>query len=227
MATPKQIAANRRNAQKSCGPKSAETKAKVSQNPVLHGLCARFRVLDEVEKQEKFDAFLQQLIEDEQPVGQAEIELVVKMAEHTWLSKRALRLQNNCFALEPKTPAQVKSGEIPVSVDVQHLERYVRYHAAHDRAYQRASAELQKRKKTRQLAEIGLALQQRAQAAESRQAEKHEVLTALANVRKQREEMKLADDLAKMIPPGFDISSLNQAFSAAAPHLAPPLLNRD
>ncbi len=243
MATPKQIAANRRNAQKSCGPKSAETKAKVSQNPLQHGLCAqphnalgarcadqlttRFRVLDEVEKQEKFDAFLKQLMEDEQPVGQAEIELVVKMAEHTWLSKRALRLQNNCFALEPKTPAQAKSGEIPVSVDVQHLERYVRYHAAHDRAYQRASTELQKRKKTRQLAEIGVALQQRAQAAESRQAEKHEVLTAIANVRKQREEMKLANDLAELLPPDFDISSLNQAFSAAAPHLAPPLPNRD
>src|SRR5581483_2729880 len=151
MATPKQIAANRRNAQKSCGPKSAETKAKVSKNPLRHGLCARFHVLEEVEQQESFDAFLQRLIEDEQPVGQAEIELVVKMAEHTWLSKRALRLQNNCFSLEPKIPAQAKNGEIPVSVQLQPLELYVRYHAAHDRAYQRASAELLKRKKERQL----------------------------------------------------------------------------
>ncbi|HEX7359465.1 MAG TPA: hypothetical protein VF283_03135, partial [Bryobacteraceae bacterium] len=82
MATAKQIAANRRNAQKSCGPKSVETKAKVAQNGIKHGLCAKFRVLKEVEKQENFDAFLNKLIEDEQPVGQAEIELVVKMAEH-------------------------------------------------------------------------------------------------------------------------------------------------
>jgi cytosine/adenosine deaminase-related metal-dependent hydrolase len=89
MATAKQIAANRRNAQKSCGPKSAETKAKVSQNARKHGLCAHFHVLEGVERQEDFDAFLNQLIEDEQPVGQAEIELVVKMAEHTWLAKRA------------------------------------------------------------------------------------------------------------------------------------------
>ena len=81
MATPKQIAANRRNAQKSTGPKSVETKAKVAQNGTKHGLCAKFRVLNEVEKQENFDAFLKQLMEDEQPVGQAEIELVVKMAE--------------------------------------------------------------------------------------------------------------------------------------------------
>jgi hypothetical protein len=199
MATPKQIAANRRNAQKSCGPKSAETKAKVSTNSVRHGLCARFRVLEEVEKQENFDALLNQLMEDEQPVGQAEIELVVKMAEHTWLSKRALRLQNICFSLEPKTPEQAKNGEIPVGVDY-HLERYMRYQAAHDRAYQRASAELLKRKKARQLAEIGFASQKRQEARESRAAEKHAVHLATAKFRKQREEIKLAHALAEILP---------------------------
>ncbi|HEX7360570.1 MAG TPA: hypothetical protein VF283_08765, partial [Bryobacteraceae bacterium] len=129
MATAKQIAANRRNAQKSTGPQSAETKAKVAQNGVKHGLCAKFRVLEEVEKQENYDAFLNQLMEDEQPVGQAEIELVVKMAEHTWVAKRALRAQNHCFSLQPKTPEQAKNGDIPVEVEVQPLELYMRYHA--------------------------------------------------------------------------------------------------
>ncbi|MGH9638666.1 MAG: hypothetical protein ACRD3Y_01275, partial [Bryobacteraceae bacterium] len=118
MATPKQIAANRRNAQKSTGPKSVQTKAIVAQNGVKHGLCGRFRVLKELERQEDFDALLNQLMEDEQPVGQAEIELVVKMAEHTWLANRALRFQNQCFALEPKSPEQAKKGEIPVGVDL-------------------------------------------------------------------------------------------------------------
>ncbi|MGH9655624.1 MAG: hypothetical protein ACRD6B_19435, partial [Bryobacteraceae bacterium] len=113
MATAKQIAANRRNSKKSCGPPkasnvSAETKAIVAQNGTKHGLCAKFRVLKEVEKQEEYDAFLNQLMEDEQPVGQAEIELVVKMAEHTWVAKRALRAQNHCFSLQPKTPEQAK-----------------------------------------------------------------------------------------------------------------------
>src|SRR5581483_299071 len=224
MATPKQIAANRRNAQKSCGPKSAETKAKVSKNPLRHGLCARFHVLEEVEQQESFDAFLQRLIEDEQPVGQAEIELVVKMAEHTWLAKRALRMQNNCFTLAPKTPEQARNREIPVAVD-SHLELYLRYHAAHDRAYQRASAELQKRKKARQLSEIGFASQNRRQARESRAAEKHAVQLATANFRKQREEIKLAGALAKILPPDFSISSLDPSCSAAAPHATPPELS--
>ncbi|MGH9610470.1 MAG: hypothetical protein ACRD34_12445 [Bryobacteraceae bacterium] len=224
MATPKQIAANRRNSQKSSGPQppavnvSVETKAKVAQNGVKHSLCAKFRVLDEVEKQENFDAFLNQLIADEQPVGQAEIELVVKMAEHTWLANRALRLQNLCFALDPKTPEQAKSGDIPVGIEVKPLELYMRYHATHDRAYQRASAELQKRKKARELAEIGFASQKRAEAEESRKAEKHAVQIATANLRKQREEIKLGDAIAQMLPPDFDLSSLDQAFPAAATH---------
>ncbi|MGH9626232.1 MAG: hypothetical protein ACRD4G_18115 [Bryobacteraceae bacterium] len=219
MATAKQIAANRRNSKKSCGPPkasnvSAETKAIVAQNGTKHGLCAKFRVLKEVEKQENFDAFLNQLIEDEQPVGEAEIELVVKMAEHTWLAKRALRMQNECFALEPKTPEQAKKGDIPVSLDCRQLECYVRYHAAQDRAYQRASAEFQKRKKARQLAEIGFASQKRVEAEESRKAERHAVHIATANLRKQREELKLAHALARILPDNFDLSSPNQALPA-------------
>ncbi|MGH9654236.1 MAG: hypothetical protein ACRD6B_12335 [Bryobacteraceae bacterium] len=218
MATPKQIAANNRNSQKSTGLKSAENKAKVAENGAKHSLCAQFRVLPELEKQEEYDALLNQLLKDEQPVGQAEIELVVKMAEHTWLANRALRFQNQCFALEPKSPEQVKKGETPVGVDLTYLEYYVRYHAAQDRAYQRASVELQKRKKARQLAEIGFALQKRAEAEESRKAEKHAVQMATANMRKQREEMKLGDAIAKMLPPDFDLSSLDQVFSAATTH---------
>ncbi|MGH9609290.1 MAG: hypothetical protein ACRD34_06390, partial [Bryobacteraceae bacterium] len=102
-----------------------------------------------------------------------------------------------------------------VEVELQPLELYMRYHAAHDRAYQRASAEFQKRKKARQLAEIGSASQKRAEAEESRKTEKHAVQIATANLRKQREEMKLGDAIAKMLPPNFDISSLNQAFSTS------------
>ncbi|HEX7361160.1 MAG TPA: hypothetical protein VF283_11785 [Bryobacteraceae bacterium] len=56
MAIPKQIAANRRNSQKSCGPKSVETKAKVAQNGVKHGLCTKFRVLSDLERYVRYHA---------------------------------------------------------------------------------------------------------------------------------------------------------------------------
>ncbi|HEX7361159.1 MAG TPA: hypothetical protein VF283_11780 [Bryobacteraceae bacterium] len=35
-------------------------------------------------------------------------------------------------------------------------------------------------------------------------------------MRKQREEMKLGDAIAKILPPDFDLSSLDRAFPAAA-----------
>ncbi|MGH9618797.1 MAG: hypothetical protein ACRD45_03665 [Bryobacteraceae bacterium] len=114
----------------------------------------------------------------------------------------------------PKSPEQAKNGDIPVGIEVKPLELYMRYHTAHDRAYQRASAEFQKRKKTRQLAEIGFASQKRAEAEESRKAEKHAVQVATANFRKQREELKLAHELARILPDNFDLSSPNQALPA-------------
>ncbi|HEX7359906.1 MAG TPA: hypothetical protein VF283_05395, partial [Bryobacteraceae bacterium] len=62
--------------------------------------------------------------------------------------------------------------------------------------------------------------QKRAEAEESRKAEKHAVQIATAKMRKQREEMKLGDAIAKMLPPDFDISSVDQIFSAAPTHPA-------
>jgi hypothetical protein len=206
-ASKRQLAANRANAQKSTGPQSAEAKEKVSQNAVQHGLCGRFYVLEGVESQERYDTFLNQLITDEQPVGQAEIELVVKMAEHTWLAKRALRMQDLCFVPELKTPEQVKNGEVPIGID-SHLENYVRYHAAQDRAYQRASAELQKRKKERRLAEIGFESQKRAERQEQRgekqqmqRDERHKTAVAIDKKRLEAAEMKaiqVSHDVAKL-----------------------------
>ncbi|HEX7358952.1 MAG TPA: hypothetical protein VF283_00535, partial [Bryobacteraceae bacterium] len=58
-------------------------------------------------------------------------------------------------------------------------------------------------------------------AEESRKAEKHAVQIATAKMRKQREEMKLGDAIAKMLPPDFDLSSLDQALSASSAHPIP------
>jgi hypothetical protein len=215
MATEKQIAANRRNAQKSTGPRTEAGKAKVSQNRTTHGLCGRFTVLEAVESQQDFDTLLQRFIEEEQPTTQRQHELVVKMAKHTWLANRALELQGNCFVPMPKTPEQQKNGETPIGI-TDDLERFMRYHTTHDRAYQRAAAELSKLKKEERLAEIGFESQKRAQAEEIRKAEKHKVAMAVANIRKQREEMHFGDELAKMLPPDVTLDELNAVFGTAA-----------
>ena len=216
MATEKQIAANRRNAQKSTGPKSPEGKAKVSQNRTVYGLCGNFRVMDEIEEQENYDTLLSRFVDELNPSDQRQHELVVKMAKHTWLSNRALRMQGNCFVLEEKTPEQKKDGDTPVRIEEHSLQLSMRYHTTHDRAYQRAAAEFDKLKKEERLAEIGFESQKRAQAEEARKAEKHKVTMAIANTRRQREEMKLGDEFAKMLPPDITPQELNAVFGNAA-----------
>ena len=189
--------ANRANAQKSTGPKTEEGRAKVAQNRTVHGLTGAFHVL-EGEDQARYDALLDQLMLDEQPVGIAEIELVKKMAEHTWLRERASRFQEACFIVMPRTPDQLANTEAEMRVRPE-LERYLRYQAHHDRAYARASAELLKRRKERRDLEIGFesqksreATETRLNAREDRQVERHKIAVATAQTKLERELIRTA-----------------------------------
>jgi hypothetical protein len=197
MATRKQILANRANARKSCGPVSAAGKAKVSQNRKVHGLTGRFEVL-EGENQETFNQLLDQYMLDEQPVGIAEIELVKKMVEHLWLAERAGRLQEGCFLVAERTPEQIAHRQARVRVNPA-LDQFMRYQSHHDRAYQRASTELARRKKERAKAAIGFESQKRAQrqeerrdAKENREVQTHKVRHAIAETKLEHEQIRTA-----------------------------------
>ncbi len=192
--------ANRANAKKSTGPTTAAGREKVSHNSVNHGLCGRFYVLP-CENQDDYDLLLQRLHEEEKPAGTAEIELVVKMAQHTWLCRRALGLQEACFSMEPPTPGQTREQHA-VGVRTT-IDNYVRYHAAQDRAYRRASQELLQRRKERQLAERGFASQKRLEAEETRKAEKHAQTMALQKAQLHVAEIRAAKAMAAMLPPDY------------------------
>jgi hypothetical protein len=194
MPTLKQILANRRNAQKSTGPRTEAGLEKVSKNSRKHGLTGMFEVL-EGEDQEMFDGLLNQLMEEEKPACVAEVELVKKMAEHTWCSERASRLQEGCFMIT-RTDEQRKNLQGEVVIHPQ-LERFLRYQAHHDRAYQRASDELLKRRKERLKTENGFVLQKRVEAQEARREkqqeqrdELHKFKVATAKTRLEREQTK-------------------------------------
>ena len=98
----RKLEANRRNAQKSSGPVTPIGKAKSAQNRISHGLCGKFFVL-ESESQEDYNDLLERFMKAEQPVDDVERELVAKMARHTWMSERAVRLQDACFLPQPRT----------------------------------------------------------------------------------------------------------------------------
>lgn len=87
MATVKQLAANRRNAQRSTGPKSAEGKAISSRNALKHGVLSQRAVADH-EDREAFESLLAQLIEEHTPVTSFECTLVERISILIWREKR-------------------------------------------------------------------------------------------------------------------------------------------
>src|SRR5271166_6507048 len=98
MATPSQIAANRENSKKSCGPKTAEGKAKSCLNHLSHGFTSNTTQLIAGENPEELKALLADLMSEYQPQTPTEQILVEKMTQNQWLSGRAFRLQTDAFS---------------------------------------------------------------------------------------------------------------------------------
>ena len=92
MATQKQIEANRRNSQKSTGPRTPEGKAAVRFNALTHGLTAPHALLP-TEDPAAFDNLLRAFHRDLQPVGPLETSLVHKAADAWWRLRRARRYE--------------------------------------------------------------------------------------------------------------------------------------
>jgi ABC-type phosphate transport system auxiliary subunit len=87
MATDKQTAANRLNAQKSTGPRTPEGRAAVRLNGVKHGLTAETIVL-KGESESDFTGLLDSLEAEHDPVTPTEEALVVQLAMATWRLRR-------------------------------------------------------------------------------------------------------------------------------------------
>src|ERR1700733_116541 len=98
MVSEKQLEANRRNAEKSTGPKSAQTKASSSRNNLRHGLTGQISLLP-TEDREAHDAFCNELIDSFNPETPMEQQLANSIAEDSWRLNRARAIENNMFAL--------------------------------------------------------------------------------------------------------------------------------
>jgi hypothetical protein len=94
LTTTRQIAANKRNAQKSTGPATEEGRRLSSKNALKHGLTAREVTIDEAEAK-KFAAFRDDLVADLAPQGALEEQLVQEIAVHSWRMRRVYRLEVN------------------------------------------------------------------------------------------------------------------------------------
>jgi len=93
MSTEAQILANRRNAQKSTGPRSRQGKAAVSQNAVKHGLLTRHDVIGS-ESQADFELYRERMLAELSPASPMESMLAERIVSLSWRLKRAGRIQN-------------------------------------------------------------------------------------------------------------------------------------
>ncbi len=96
MATKAQVDANRSNAQKSTGPRTAEGKATVAQNAVKHGLSGRVDVI-RGEDQAEFDLHREGMLGELLPVGLRETMLAERVVGLSWRLQRVERMQNEVF----------------------------------------------------------------------------------------------------------------------------------
>ena len=155
MATQKQIEANRRNAQKSTGPKTVEGKAKSRFNALKHGMTANVAVLPHEDKF-SYEELLRSTIESYQPATGAELMLVELVAINYWRLLRARRVETatldlhiraykNRHGVSPLPSMDDDAGIATAFADPHNgLDAINRYQNTIERAYLRAVETLRK-----------------------------------------------------------------------------------
>jgi hypothetical protein len=114
MASVAQIQANRSNAQKSTGPRTAEGKERASRNALKHGLLAREAVI-QGEDPAEFELFREGMLEELAPAGTVETMLAQRVVSLSWRLRRAERLQTTAFVA-------LDDGEPTPLLDARHKE---------------------------------------------------------------------------------------------------------
>src|SRR5579859_6638669 len=96
MSSDRKVAANRRNAQKSTGPKTLSGKAIASMNALKHGLCAR-KPLIPGENEAEFTQFASGWVDEQKPTGPMQEFLAERIITVAWRLRRAGKLEAALF----------------------------------------------------------------------------------------------------------------------------------
>ena len=115
MATRRQLEANRANAKRSTGPRSADGKAKSSKNSLAHGLTAQDIVIAD-EDPEEFERLRAGLQADFKPTSTIELELVERLAGLLWRLRRIPVLEGALLdARREETSTGAEDFTLPVT----------------------------------------------------------------------------------------------------------------
>jgi hypothetical protein len=137
MATLKQFEANRRNSQKSTGPKTPEGKSAVSMNALRHGLRARSVVLPGEDRNE-FNQLCDDLEVEWHPQSRTEQFYVEQMAVSQW---KLVRMEVGEAAIF----GDVEGAKTQLPL----LDRFWQAECRLERSYSRAQRELERLQKSR------------------------------------------------------------------------------
>src|ERR1700730_8959366 len=157
MATEKQTAANRLNAQKSTGPKTPEGRAAVRLNGVTHGLSAETVIL-KGENEADFTSLLDSLEAEHDPATPTEEALVVQLAMATWRLRRLYRAEAGFYTYKTQDTLDSKRSHhlddaahmgLIADRSNQTLDMFSRQEARMERTFYRALHELQRLRKER------------------------------------------------------------------------------
>jgi hypothetical protein len=99
MTSFRQIAANRRNAQLSTGPRTHDGKSRSRRNATRHGLTAE-TVIDALEDADDYAAFELAVTSDYGARTTAERELVLRLANLLWRLRRATAIETGLFKIQ-------------------------------------------------------------------------------------------------------------------------------
>jgi len=145
MASPAQIAANRANAQKSTGPRSAEGKSASRFNALKHGIDAASIVIPG-EDPADYDALVADYHRDFRPQSPSESFHVDTMLRADWQKRRLQRVEADLHrTLLGETPgASLAAALLSDSPAAKLLARVQRQIAAFERTWYRANTELRR-----------------------------------------------------------------------------------
>ena len=143
MATDKQIAANRRNAEKSTGPRTPEGKARCARNALKHGLAAvSAQAFLTVEDRRAFDKTLEGALLAFAPQHADEVELLVDATYCKWRQKRLWNVETTLIEMTIAEKQHDLQRKLPKANAAAHVANAVQLNAANDQLNRRYEAQL-------------------------------------------------------------------------------------
>jgi hypothetical protein len=112
MISQKQLEANRRNAQRSTGPRTEEGKKVAALNARRHNLTGEVTAMTDADRI-MHDAFSASIVESLAPEGAMELQLAQRVATDSWRLNRISAVEDNLFALGHNAKSDETETEDP------------------------------------------------------------------------------------------------------------------